>query len=477
MTGRVMVDESPIPEDYGVRHQPGDPLIPLSSPRSVLALARPPRFDRADAQLQGWRRFGGSRFRPFHAVGFSQGAVNALAGPTLMTPLMLALGGPPAFVLVASVLPGLGSLSQLVLPWLLRKTDGNLRGLTVLIAALADTRGFWYAGIVALAAIGWLPHGVALAAIVLLSIAVGAIGSLSVSNLLAWYHAVLPEPERRFVSPRTGVVAAVAATALLAPTALLLHDVHVPVGFYVVPLLVAGIASLVGIGGLLRLPPPGRVRVPDSARVTAERPPAIDRFVRISTFGAIGAGLGPPLSIYALVVLGLSPGFTIALSAIATVASVVASMVVGSLLDGGSSSRVLRFAHGIRAVAMAIGLLAFPGNPLAAALLILVAIMSAAGDAASGLAWSERILRLSVGPAAIAHQARYVASTSAACAGAQLAASGVLAAGSALGYPVYAALFVASGAIRTVTAARLDVTPREPIAHHAVPVPSPALGN
>jgi hypothetical protein len=456
---------------------PGDLLIPLPSATSIRAHARPPRFDRADVQLEGWRRFAGSRFRPFHGVGFSQGAVNALAGATVTTPLMLALGGPPAFVLVASVLPGLGSLSQLALPWLLRKTDGNLRGLTVLIAVLGDTRGFWYAGIVALAAAGWLPHGVALAAIVVLSIAVGAIGSLSGSNLLAWYHAVLPEPERRFVSPRTGVVAAVAATAVLIPTAVLLHDVHVPLGFYVVPLLVAGISSLVGIAGLLRLPRPGRVRVPDSALVSAERPPAIDRFVRISTFGAIGAGLGPPLSIYALVVLGLSPGFTIALSAIATLASLVASMVIGSLLDGGSASRVLRFAHGIRAVAMAIGLLAFPGNPLAAELLILVAIMGAAGDGASGLAWSERILRLSVGPAAIAHQARYVAATSAACAGAQLAASGVLAAGSALGYPVYAALFVASGAIRTVTAARLDVTPREPITHHAVAAPSPALGN
>jgi hypothetical protein len=305
---------------------------------------------------------------------------------------------------------------------------------------------------------------------------VGAIGSLSGSNLLAWYHVVLPEHERRFVSPRTGVVAAVAATALLAPTAVLLHDVHVPLGFYVIPLLVAGVSSLVGIAGLLRLPHPGRVRVPDSARVSAERPPAIDRFVRISTFGAMGFGLGPPLSIYALVVLGLSPGFTIALSAIATVSSLVASLIVGSLLGGGSASRVLRFAHGIRAVAMTIGVLAFPGNPLAGALLILVAVLGAAGDAASGLAWSERILRLSVGPAAIAHQARYVAATSAASAGAQLAAAAVLAAGSALGYPVYAALFVASGAIRTVTAARLDVSPREPIVH-AVAAPSPALSN
>jgi hypothetical protein len=449
----------------------------LPSPTSVRALARPLRFERRDVGLHGWRRFAGSHFRPFHAVGFGQGAIGALAGGAVTTPLMLALGGPPAFVLVASVLPGLGSLTQLGLPWLLRRTDGNLRGLTLLIAGLADTRGFWYAGIVLLAAAGVVPHSVALGAIVLLSIAVGAIGSLSGSNLLAWYHAVLPETERRFVSPRTGVVAAVAATALLAPTAVLLHDVHVPLAFYAIPLFVAGLASLFEVYGLLHLPRPGRVRVPDSARVSAERPPAIERFIRVSTFGAIGFGLGPPLSIYALVVLGMSPGFTIALSAIATVASLVSSMVVGSFLDGGSASRVLRAAHAIRAVAMTLGLLAFPGNPVAAELLIVVAVLGAAGDSASGLAWSERILRLTVGPAAIAHQARYVAATSAASASAQVAASGVLAAGSALGYPVYAALFIGSATVRVITTMRLDVTPREPVAHHPVAAASPALGN
>jgi hypothetical protein len=453
-------------------------LIPRPSPSSFRAFARPRRFEGIDSGIRDWRRFAGARFRAFHAVGFSQGAVGALAGGAVTTPLMLALGGPPAFVLVASVLPGLGSLSQLALPWILRRTGGNLRGVTLLISALGDTRGFWYAAIVALAAADVLPHEAALGAIVVLSVAVAAVGGLSGSNLLAWYHAVLPERERRFVSPRTGVVGAIAGAALLAPTAVLLHDAHAGVGLFVIPLLVAGLASLVGIGGLLRLPRPGRVTVPDRAHITAERSPGLDRFVRVSTFGAVGFGLGPPLSIYAIVVLGLSPGFTIALSAIATVASVVASMVVGSVLERGSASAVIRGAHRIRAVAMALGLLAFPGNPVAGELLIVVAILGAFGDAASGLASSERILRLSVGPAAIAHQARYVAATSSASAGAQLAASGVLAVGSGAGYPVYAVLFLASGAVRALTAARLDVSRREPI---GTPVPvvatSAALGS
>jgi hypothetical protein len=455
-------------------------LTPRPSPRSFRALTERRRFPDSGlgGGLAGWRRFAGSRFRAFHEVGFSQGAVNALAGGAVTTPLMLALGGPPAFVLIASVLPGLGSLSQLALPWILRRTGGNLRGVTLLLAIAGDTRGFWYAAIVVLAAAGIVPHAVALAMLVVLSLAVGAIGGLSGSNLLAWYHAVLPERERRFVSPRTGVVGAIAGAALLAPTALLLHDIHVGLALFAVPFLVAGVSSLVGIHGLLRLPRPGRVTVPDRARITAERPRDLERFVRVSTFGAIGFGLGPPLSIYAIVVLGLSPGFTIALSAIATLASVVAAAVVGSMLERGSAAGVLRAAHGIRAVAMALGLLAFPGNPVAGEMLIVVAILGASGDAASGLASSERILRLSVGPAAIAHQARYVAATSSASASAQLAASGVLAAGSAVGYPIYAALFLASGAVRVVTAARLAPGHREPVASgQPIIATSAAAGN
>jgi hypothetical protein len=248
---------------------------------------------------------------------------------------------------------------------------------------------------------------------------------------------------------------------LLLPTALLLHDPDVGLAPFIVPFFVAGVASLVGIGGLLRLPHPGRVTVPDRASVRADRPAGLDRFVRVSIVGAVGAGLGPPLSIYAIVVLGLSPGFTVALSALATLASLVASTVVSSKLDRGSSSQVLRFSHAMRAVAMGLGILAFPGNPAAALLLIGAAVLSAAGDSASGLASSERILRLSKGPAAIAHQARYVAATSSASAGTQLAAAGLLAATASLGYPAYAVLFVGSAAARVVAAARLEVAPVE----------------
>src|SRR4051794_13789930 len=431
-----------------------------SAPAAPNLVARRGRGAGIQAGFGSWRRFAGPRFRPFHAIGFSQGTVAGLAGGTITTPLMLALGAPPALVLVVGVLPGLGSLTQLAMPALLRRTDGNLRGLTILVSVIGDTRGFWFAGIVALAATGVLSRADALVAVVAASVVAAAIGGLSGSNLLAWYHAVLPESERRFVSPRTGAVGAIAGAALLTPMALLLHDPNAGLAPFVIPFLVAGVASLVGIVGLLRLPRPGRVRVPDQGRIRADAPVGLDRFIRVSSVGAVGFGIGPPLSIYAMVVLGMSPGFTVALAAVGTLASLIASTVVSSMLDRGSSSTILRHAHAIRAVAMTLGLVAFPGNPFAAELLMGAAILGACGDAAAGLASSERILRLSVGPAAIAHQARYVATTSTAAAAAQLTASGILAGGAGIGYPVYAFLFVSSGIVRVVTAYRLGGTRR-----------------
>jgi hypothetical protein len=464
-----MVPRAARRDDERVRHTPGESLTPRAPARAFRA-AGAERIDAIEAGLGDWRRFAGGSFRAFHAVGFSQGTVGALAGGAVTTPLLLALGAAPAFALLVAILPSLGSLSQLVMPGLLRRTDGNLRGVTLLVAIVGDTRGFWYAGIVALAAAGAVSREAALAGVVAISIVAAAIGGLSGSNLLAWYHVVLPERERRFVSPRTGAVGAIAAAALLAPTALLLHDPNLLAPF-VIPFLVAGFASVVGIGGLLRLPHPGRVTVPDRASVKADRPAGLDRFIRVSVIGAVGAGLGPPLSIYAIVVLGLSPGFTVALSALATLASLVASTVVSSKLDRGSSSQVLRFSHAVRAVAMGLGLLAFPGNPAAALLLIGAAVLSATGDSASGLASSERILRLSKGPAAIAHQAHYVAATSSTSAGAQFAAAGLLAATASLGYPAYAVLFLGSAAARVITASRLEVAPVEVSPRDVVAIP------
>ena len=451
-------------------------MTPHAPIRASLTAGSRRRTSGMAAGLGEWRRFAGPRFRAFHAVGFSQGAIGALAGGAVTTPLMLALGAPAAMVLIVAILPGIGSLTQLLMPGVLRRTDGNLRGVTLLISLIGDTRGFWFAAIVALAATGLLTQPEALAAVVVASVVAALIGGLSGSNVLAWYHAVLPESERRFVSPRTSAVGAIAGAALLTPTAFILHDSHAGVAPFIVPFLVAGLASIVGLVGLARLPHPGRVTVPDAGRVRAERPAGLDRFVKISTVGALGFGIGPPLSIYAIVVLGLSPGFTVALSALGTLASLIASTVVSSTLERRSAAQVLRGAHAIRAVAMTFGLLSFPGNPVAALLLVGAAVLGASGDAAAGLASSERIFRLSVGPAAIAHQARYVAATSTASAGAQLTASGILAFGAGIGYPVYAILFMSSAAVRTITAIRFGAPVRDHPAPVRHPVASPALG-
>jgi len=407
-----------------------------------------------------WRTFLSSRYRPFHAVGIGQGAVGALAGGAVTMPLLLQLGAPPPVAAAVGILPGIGALSQLVLPGILRRTDGNLRRLTLLVAALGDTRGLWLAAIVTLAAIGMVPHPLAIALIALTTVAASTLGGLSGTTLLAWYHAVLPEDERRLVSPRLGTLGSVVSVALLLPTAALVANRDLGLWAYVPPLLAAGGASLLGIAGLTRLPRPGRVRIPARAQVRAERPASLDRFVRVSCIGSFGFGIGPPLSVFAIAILGMSPGFTVGLSAFGTVASLVSSAVVATRLGRGSASRLLRVSHVVRGVAMASGLSSLIAGPFAPVLLVVAVALGAAGDAAGQLAGTERLLRLAVGRAAIAHQADYVAATSLTSVGAQLTGSAVLAVGAGAGPLPFAALFIASGVARAIVAVRLEVSPR-----------------
>jgi hypothetical protein len=431
----------------------------------------PPQAVKSD-----WRTFAAPRYRAFRWVGVGQGAVAALAGGAVTMPLLLHLGAPAAVAMAIGILPAIGSLSQFALPAILRHADGNLRGVCLLVASVADTRGFWLAAVVALAALGALPAGLAIAAIALVSVTCATLGGLSATTTIAWYHAVLPEAERRLVSPRVGTVASLSGVALLLPTAALLADGRLGLWAYVLPLGAAGLASLAGLAGLARLPRPGRVRVPARRGAVAGRSPSLQRYLRISSVGAFGFGIGPPLSIYAIDVLGLSPGYAVTLSAVGTLASLVASMVAATVLAHGSSSRLLRTSQVVRVVAMACGLVALPVVDLAPVLLLVTVALGAGGDAAGHLAGTERLLRLSAGSGAIVDQADYVARTSVVSAGAQVAGSAVVAVGSAAGPLPYAALFVASATARAVMAVGLEVSPRPRPEPRALSAPAIVVG-
>lgn len=405
-----------------------------------------------------WRSFGDQRYRPFQGIGVGSAAVFALAGDGLTIPLLLALGAPAALATVIGVLPFTFSAAQLLVPSLLMRTDGNLRGVTMAILAVGETRGFVLAAIVLLHVLGLFPAGVAILGIAAVMSLGGAASAIGGANLLAWYGAILAEPERRFVAPRVMGITQGLGAVLLLPVALGVQAGLQTIGLavYAAVFVVAGLAGLAELAAVSRLRRPGRVRI---AR-RGERPPLSPetrRFIRIVTIAAAGAGFGPYLSIYAIAVLGETAGFAILLSAVSAGASLVTATVVGGLLARGSASRTLRLSFVLRGGGILLALTAFPGNPFAAAILLVVAVIASAGASAHTLSANERLLRLTGGVGLITAQSRFVSGTAGGVTAGQFASAGVLAI-LPVGFPAFAILMAGSGLVRLVLATRIEVS-------------------
>ncbi len=408
--------------------------------------------------LDEWRVFGGDRYRPYLTIGLGAAGVGSLADAALTIPLLLVLGAPPALATLIGVLPIAGSAAQLAVPRLLERTDGNLRGVTLAITATGETRGIWLALVTLASAANLVPTGLVIGLIAAIMTVAGAATTIGGANQLAWYGAVLAEPERRFVAPRVMGVTLGLGAVLLLPAALLVQLLSPVTGVLVFALLflLGGSAGLLELWALTRLPRPGRVRV---AAPPAPRPanPELGRFVRITTLAAFGSGFGPYLSIYAISVLHQPPSFAIVLTALGAGASLVTSTIVGGWLGRGSASRLLRVSFLLRGGAMLLGLLAFPANPLSGVVLCLVSVVVSAGAASGIISANERLLRLAGRDDRFVAQGRYVAGTAAGTTGGQLLNAGLLAV-VPLGYLPFAALFLVSGLTRFFAAWRVDVS-------------------
>ena len=105
--------------------------------------------------------------------------------------------------------------------------------------------------------------------------------------------------------------------------------------------------------------------------------------------------------------------------------------------------------------ALFLALAAHPINPLAPAVLIVVAVLMAAGDTAGQLAANERLFRLATGPGVLAFQSHFVIHNVGAYAGGVAASSMIMLLG---GYPAFAILFVAAGLGRFTAARVTEVT-------------------
>jgi hypothetical protein len=427
---------------------------------------------RSPAALADWRLFAG-RFRKYAAVGVSQAAVTSLAGDGLTIPLLLALGTPAAAATAIGALPVAGSVAQLGVPWLLRRANGDLRRVTLGILTVGELRGFWLAAITVLSATGAVPNQVAIVLIAAIMGLAGAAGTIGGTNMQAWYGAVLPENDRRFVAPKVVATNLGLGSILLLPIALLIQWAFPEFGtvVYAWVFMVAGIAGIAELGAVTRLRRPGRVVVheepdpgatgqPSGAMAASPTGPfsaSLQRFLRIITIAAFGAGFGPYFSIYVISILHMPASFAILLSALASGSALVSSAVIGGWLHRGSSSRLLRLSFLLRGGTLLLGLLAFPLNPLAPLIMAVLAVVVSAGYSAGVLGSNERLLRLASGPQLIRAQGRFVAGTAVGATGGQFSSAAVLAL-LPVGFPAFAILFAVSGMIRVILIPFVEVS-------------------
>lgn len=406
-----------------------------------------------------WRAFASAQYRPFQTIAIAQAFTGSYASDALFVPLLLLLGAPPALVVVVGAAPVGGAALQAFAPRILRRSDGDLRTLTLGLA-LAEVRGLVLAAIVAGVATGAVGQDVGIV-LISVTVAIGqTAGVLSGSNITLWTAVVLPDAERRLVGPRVGALTMALSTALLLPAGYILDAGARAIGLwaYVAFFLVSGVVSTLTPLAVAQLPRPGRVLVARETAGGTEMPPAFRRFTDVSVIASFGQGLLPALSLYALRVLGMSAGFAVALSGVAAAGALIGSLTAGSFLLGGSASRVLRASFLCRAAAAVCCAGAIPANPLAPAFLLAgSALFNGAGNAGA-LATNERLYRLAPTQARVHCQSRFVGATAAAAGTGAIVCATALALAPPAAWAAYTALYAGSAISRTVATFRTEVS-------------------
>jgi hypothetical protein len=418
----------------------------------------PTRARNLVAPFRSWADFGARRYRPYQVIGGSQAVLAAFATDALFVPFLLVLGANAAFVTFVGLLPVVGSAAQAIMPAALRRSDGNLRGITIALTVVTETRGLWFALVAAGVAIHAVPNAVAIALVAAIVLVANSGALVAEATLFSWLAIVLPDGERRSITPKMMGLTAGASAVILLPAGVLLSAVAPIVAswLFVAFFAFGFLASLPLIWALRRLPNPGRVSIPSSD--TAPEPtPALRSFLRASTWNAAGVGLTPYLGVFAVAVLGMSPGFAVVLSGVWALASLLTSAVLGAVLAQVSSARLLRVAYALRGAGMLLCLLAFPGNPIAGGVLLTAVTINAVGYAATVLAQTERLFRLTTGATLVPAQASFTVRNAGAftAGGLALSAATVLAEG--IGFPAWAGMFAASALPRFVAARGTEV--------------------
>jgi hypothetical protein len=410
------------------------------------------------ATLRPWRSFAARRNRPYQVIAVSQAVLAAFATDALFVPFLLVLGANPAFVTFVGLLPVLGSAAQGLMPKALHRTSGNLRGITLGLTAATETRGLWFALVATGVALRVLGDGLAIALVAVIVLVSCAGALVAEATLFSWLAIVLPEDERRRVTPKMMGVTSGASALLLLPAgaALGAADAVTSSWLYVALFAVGFAASLPLIRTVARLPRPGRVSIPRTA-AAPEPTPALRSFLRAATWNAAGVGFTPYFGVFAVAVLGLTPGFAVLLSGVWALASLLTSALLGAVLAQLSSARLLRSAYALRGAGMVMCLAAFPGNEFASLVLAGAVAVSAAGYQATVLAQTERLFRLTSGSTLLAAQATFTARNAVAFTGAGFTLSALTMVAEGIGFPAWAGMFVASAVPRFVAARGTEV--------------------
>jgi hypothetical protein len=423
------------------------------------------------APFRPWLGFAARRNRPYQVIAGSQAVLAAFATDALFVPFLLVLGANPALVTFVGLLPVLGSAAQAFMPRALRRTDGNLRRITLILTVATETRGLWFALVATAVALHLVADGLAIGLITLI-VLVSCSGALvAEANLFNWLAIVLPDAERRSVTPKMMGVTAGASALLLLPAGVALGAVDAAVAnwLYVAFFGAGFLASLPLIRAVAALPNPGRVTIPK--REAAPQPtPALRSFLRAATWNAAGVGLTPYMGVFVVAVLGMSPGFAVVLSGVWALASLLTSAVLGAILVQVSSARLLRASYALRGIGMVVCLAAFPGNGAAAAIIVFAVTISAVGYQATVLAQTERLFRLTSGATLVAAQADFTTRNAIAFTGAGFVLSALTVVAEGIGFPAWAGMFVASAVPRFVAARGTEV----PATWRTAQLPAPA---
>jgi len=177
----------------------------------------------------------------------------------------------------------------------------------------------------------------------------------------------------------------------------------------------------------------------------------------VAALASLGSGLAPYYAVYIISVLHATASAAVALSALTSAAAVAAATLGAGLLARHSSSRLLRLSYLGLGGGWLLALASFPENEAALLCFMAVAVLVSACGALVQIATNERLFRLVSGPTVFTQQGRFVGATAAATAAGQVAGAALLSV-APVGYPVFAALFIASGGTRLVAAARFPVT-------------------